>query len=205
MDSPFLDMLWEKIAAAVIFAANGFDAALAPFHFLGPATIIFLLAVLTVLMTKALNRIIVTRRYVRLEKEFKRLYNLRQAAMECEDREKGRLMAKNIDKAELNRAYYDYFFESLLLGLVRRIMPIFAVLAYINEYFKPERLIELFGHSHVLKLGSAGGEPVLIGSIVWYILSLILLYLAWAIVKFGYGRYKKKASPLPAEPTPEPT
>lgn len=84
-----LDTLWDKIAAGAIALADGFDGMITPFHFLGPAMMIFLLAVLSVLITKSLNRIIITKRYIRLEKEFKHWYNLRQTAMTCEDRDKG--------------------------------------------------------------------------------------------------------------------
>ncbi len=197
MDS-LLDTIWEKITIGAIALANGFDALLSPLHFLGPAPIIFLLAILTVFITKGLNRIIITKRFSRLGKEFGRLYNLRQAAMECEDREKGALMEKNIDKAELNRVYYDYFFEGMLLGLVRKALPILIILAYINEYFKPERLIELFGRNYIFKFNSNSGDPLLIGVIPWYILSLVLVYLAWYLIHTRFGRFKKKDSTAPA-------
>ena len=94
-----LDTLWEKIAAGAVALASGFDALLTPFHFLGPAIIIFFLAVLTVFITKSLNRVIITKRYIRLQKEFKHWYHLRQTALTCEDREKGKALAKNIDQA----------------------------------------------------------------------------------------------------------
>lgn len=190
----FLDIIWEKITVVAIALANGFDALLSPLHFLGPATIIFLLAILTVFITKGLNRIVITKRFIRLEKEFNHLYSLRKAAMECEDREKGELMAKNIDRAELNKAYYDYFFEGMLLGLVRKALPIFIILTYINEYFRPERLTELFGQGYIFKFNSTSGEPVLIGAIPWYILSLLLVYLAWYLIRTGVGRLKKNDS-----------
>jgi hypothetical protein len=199
-----LDTIWEKIAAGSIAVADGFDALLAPFHFLGPAMIIFFLALLTVLITKSLNRIIITKRYVGLEKKYKHWYNLRQTALTCEDREKGKALAKNIDQAELNRAYYDYFFEGLLLGFARKIIPILFIVAYINEYFQPERLIERFGQSYIFKFGSSSGEPVVIGSIVWYILSLLVVYLVWYIVNKSYARFKK-ADPLTTEPASEQT
>jgi len=201
MDS-LLDTIWEKIAVGAIAVADGFDALLAPFHFLGPAMMIFLLAVLTVFITKSLNRIIITKRYIRLEKDFKHWYNLRQTALTCEDREKGKALAKNIDQAELNRAYYDYFFEGLLLGLARKIIPIFFIFAYINEYFQPKRLVERFGQSYIFKFGSSSGEPVMIGTVAWYILSLLIVYLVWSIIKKGYGRFKK-ADPLTTKPASE--
>ena len=184
--------------------ADAFDGLLAPFHFLGPAMMIFLLAVLTVFITKGLNRIIITQRYIRLEKEFKHWYHLRQTALTCEDREKGKALAKNIDQAELNRAYYDYFFEGLLLGLARKIIPIFLMFAYINEYFQPKRLVERFGQSYIFKFGSATDEPVVIGAIFWYVISLLMVYLVWSLIKKGHGRLKK-SEPLTAKPASEQT
>lgn len=179
----FLDTLWEKIAAGAIFIGDGFDALLTPLHFLGPAVLIFLLALVTVAVAKGLNKVIVTKRYIELEKEFQYWFNLRQQALTCEDREKGKRMAKNIDQAKLNRVYYDYFFEGLLLGLARRVMPIFFMFAYINEYFRPARLTEIFGRSYIFKFSSADGEPVLMGTAFWYLASILLVYLLWFAVK----------------------
>ena len=198
-----MDTIWEKIAATAMALAAGFDSLLLPFHFLGSAVLIFLLAFLTVLVTKGLNRLIITKRYVKLEKNFQHWHELRQTAMACEDREKGKALAKNIDQAELNRAYYDYFFEGLLLGLVRKLLPIFIMASYINEYFQPIRLAERFGRSYVFSLGSSSGEPHLIGAVPWYIITLLLIYLGWSLVKLGYGRLNHKADRLPAEPSSE--
>ena len=200
----FLDILWEKIAAGVIALADGFDALITPFHFLGPAVIIFLIAVLTVFITKWLSRIIITKRFIRLEKEFKHWYHLRQTAMTCEDRDKGKALAKNIDQGELNRAYYDYFFEGMLLGLARKLIPISFILAYINEYFQPMRLVERFGRSYIFKFGSAGGEPIVINAIFWYVASLLMVYLIWYLIKKRYGR-SKKVDQLTTEPASEQT
>ena len=186
-----LDTLWEKIAAGAVALANGFDALLTPFHFLGPVILIFLLALLTVFITKGLNRVIITKRFIRLEKEYNHWYHLRQTALTCEDREKGKALAKNIDQAELNRAYYDYFFEGLLLGLARKILPILVISAYINEYFQPKRLVERFGQGFIFEFGSADGEPVVIGAIFWYFLSLLFVYLLWSLISKGHGRLKK--------------
>ena len=204
MESLLLDTIWQKISTATIAVADGFDALLATFHFLGPAMLIFLLAVLTVFVTNCLKRIIITQRYIRLEKKFKHWYNLRQTALTCEDREKGKALAKNIDQAELNRAYYDYFFEGLLLGLARKIIPIFLVFAYINEYFQPKRLVERFGQSYIFKFGSAGEEPVVISAIFWYASSLLIVYLVWFFIKKSHGRLKK-TDPLTTKPASEQT
>ncbi len=198
----FLDSLWEKIATGLIALGNGFDAVVTLFHFLGPVAIIFLLAILTVLITKGLNRIIITKRYVQLEKEFKHWYHIRREAMACGDLEKGKAMAKNIDQAKLNKAYYDYFFESLLLGLARSAMPILLMVVYINEYFRPERLTALFGRNYIFKFNSSSDEPVLMGVVFWYIISLLIVYLTWFIIKKCYRRLKKN-DPLAIDPTSE--
>ena len=200
-----MDTIWEKIAATAVGLAAGFDNLLIPFHFIGPAVIIFLLAFLTVLITKSLNRLIITKRYIKLEKNFQHWHKLRQTALECEDREKGKALAKNIDQAELNRAYYDYFFEGLLLGLVRKLLPILIVASYINEYFQPTRLAERFGRSYIFSFGSSSGDPHLIGAVPWFIIALLLIYLGWSLVKYGYGRLKNNTNQLPSEPASEPT
>ena len=193
MESALLDTIWEKIAAGFIAAADGFDALLMTFDFLGPAIMVFLLAVLTVLITKSLNRIIVTKRYVKLEKEYKHWYNLRQTALTFADREKGKALAKNIDQAELNRAYYDYFFEGLLNSLVTKYLPILFLLAYVNETYRPSNLIELFGRDYVFKYGGAGESPILVGSIFWFVVSILLIYLAFFIFKkiFRKARHRQ--------------
>ena len=188
----FLDQLWMKIVAVAVFAADGLDALLTPLHGLGPAAILSILAVFTVVVTKTLNRLVITKRFIHLEKEFQRLSQLRREAMQCEDREKGRLMAKNIDKGELNRVYYDYFFEGLLLGLARKVLPVAILVAFINEYFRPERLSALFGKIYVFKFNGLGGEPILIGAVFWYVLSLLVGYLAWSLVQRKLNRRKKK-------------
>ncbi|NOR11370.1 MAG: hypothetical protein GQ541_07755, partial [Desulfovibrionaceae bacterium] len=112
-----LDTLWEYLAAGFQFLGESLFAILQHIHFLGPLVLITFLALCTVGITKLLNRIIVTKRYIELEKKFNYWVKVRDEAMNCEDREKGKRMARNIDQAELNRAYYDYFFEGLLLGL----------------------------------------------------------------------------------------
>jgi len=178
----FMDMLWEKIVDTVVLVGDGFDNFVALFDFLGPAVLIFLLAFLIVLITKGLTRLIVTKRFVQLEKEYKRLFELRQATAKWEDREKGRRMARNIDQGELNKVYYDYFFEGFMLGLARKILPIFTMLAYVNEYFRADRLAERFGSAYVFEFPSSGGEPVLIGGLMWYLLSLLFIYLTWHII-----------------------
>lgn len=177
----FLDTLWEYISASIQFCGQSLYGFLENFHILGPALLITLLALVTVTITKFLNRWIITKRYVELEKDFHYWVGVREEAMKCEDREKGKRMARNIDQAELNRAYYDYFFEGLLLGIARKILPIFFMFAFINEFYRPIKMLQIFGREYVLQLPSSSGEPILIGAVFWYFISLLSCYLLWSV------------------------
>lgn len=192
-----LDRLWEYLVTGFGYLGETLFSLLSNLHFLGPVVLISLLALCTVGITKVLNRLIVTKRYVELEKNFHHWRKVRDEAVKCEDVDKGRRMARNIDKAELNRAYYDYFFEGLLLGIARRIIPIFFVFAFINEYYRPVRMLEIFGREFVLQFPTSSGEPVLIGAVFWFFISLLICYLLWAIGGRLLRRSKiKSVSPL---------
>ncbi|HKJ66193.1 MAG TPA: hypothetical protein VJ969_12370 [Desulfopila sp.] len=192
-----LDSLWEVIAAAMQLAASSAYAVLEHLHFMGPATVIGLLALLSVVTTKLLSRLIISKRYLVLEEEYHHWYQLRQEALKCEDAEKGRMMARNIDSAHLNKAYYDYFFEGLLLGIARRILPIFFIFAFINEFYRPERMLEVFGRQHVVLLDATGGEPLAVGAVFWYFFCLVCGYILWALAaKFiSHLQIKNAAAP----------
>ena len=192
-----LDTIWEYLVIGFILVGDTLFSILQPLHFLGPFFIISLLAVCTVGLTKLLNRFIITKRYIELEKTYNHWLKLRQEAMCCEDTVKGSRMARNIDKAELNKAYYDYFFEGLLLGIARKILPIFFVFAFINEYYRPEKMLTIFGQEYVMQMGSTNGEPILIGTIFWYFISLLTGYLLWSIAGALLKKYKpEKTSPM---------
>lgn len=177
----FLDTLWEYIAAAIQFCGQSLYGFLENFHALGPAVLIALLALATVAITKLLNRWIITKRYLELEKDFHYWVEIRQEAMKCEDREKGKRMARNIDQSTLNKAYYDYFFEGLLLGIARKILPIFFMFAFINEFYRPTQMLQIFGRDYVLQMGSMNGEPLLVGAVFWYFICILGGYLLWSI------------------------
>ncbi len=190
-----LDTIWEYIADGFIFLGESFYQLLENFHFLGPATLVFILALLTVCVTKTLNKLIITKRYIQLEKQFTYWVSVREEAMKCEDREKGKRMARNIDQAELNRAYYDYFFEGFLLGIARKIIPIFFMFAFINEFYKPEAMQELFGQKYVFRLSSGGESPLVVGAVFWYFISILICYCGWSFS----GRFFKKNKQQNAE------
>ena len=181
MIESFLDTLWEYIAASMQFCGQSLYGFLENFHFFGPAVLIASLAFATVSVTKLLNRWIITKRYLELEKDFHYWVEVRQEAMKCEDRVKGKRMARNIDQAKLNRVYYDYFFEGLLLGIARKILPIFFMFAFINEFYRPTKMLQIFGREYVLQMPSTNGEPILVGAVFWYIICILGGYLLWSL------------------------
>jgi hypothetical protein len=191
----FMDALWTKIMVAVQYCAALLDQLLAPFHILGPVFTLTLLAFGTVLITKALNRVIITKRYVELEKDFQHWFKIREEAMKGDDYDKAKRLARNIDQAKLNRAYYDYFLEGFLLGLMRNVFPIFIILAYVNESFRSEKLTELFGRGYLFAFPAVSGEPILVGSVFYFVIVLLLIYLVWFVV----GKIIKKRAKITPE------
>lgn len=192
-----LDTVWFKIVAAVHYIRAFLDIIFAPLNSLGPTFAIFVIAFLTVLITKFLTKHFKTKRYKKLQKEFVYYYNLRQEALKCEDREKGKLLAKNIDQAELNKVYYNYFLEAFLNSLLTKYLPIFSFLAYVNESYSPKNLMKLFGREYVFKFSSFGGEEIYVGAAFWFIISILLVYLGWAMARKIFSKYRaeKKTNP----------
>jgi len=187
-----LDIIWEYIYSAILSSAAMVDNLLSPIQdFTGPAFILVLLALLTVLSTKFLGKKCRTKRHIKLEEEFNHWLGVREEAMRCEDREKGSQMAKNIDQAKLNRAYYDYFLEGLLMSFATMYLPILMVMSYLNAYYRPERLMELTGREYIVQFGSSSGEPLLIGSIFFYFVSLVSFYLCWTFLQKAIEKYRR--------------
>ena len=193
----FLDSLWFNILLLVGHIKTSLDFIFAPLNSLGPAFAIFIIAFITVIITKILTNTFKTKRYKELRKEFDYWYNVRQEAMKCEDREKAKLLGKNIDQAKLNKAYYDYFLEGFLIRLMTRFLPIFSFLAYVNEAYKASNLLKLFGRDYVFKFVSYNGEEIVVGAVFWFIVSIFLVYLGWFIGRRIWARYftEKKVEP----------
>lgn len=183
------DIAWEQIYTLIQKGSAALDFLLSYLHFLGPAAVIFLLAVLIVGLTKFLKKHIRTKRYVTLEKDFQHWLAVREEAMKCEDGEKGRNLAKNIDKAHLNRAYYDYFLEGLLLGLITFYLPVVSMATYINEAYRADRLMELFGRDYVFSFGT--NDPVMIGALFWFICAVLLINCSIFFTKWIGKRFWK--------------
>lgn len=178
----YLDIAWEYIYVLIQMGTTTLDYLLSYLHFLGPVPVIFLLAVMTVALTRVLKKYIKTKRLVTLEKNFQHWLGVREEAMRCEDRKKGKTLAINIDKAKLNKAYYDYFLEGLLLGFITFYLPVISMAAYINEAYRSERLMELFGREYILKFGDS--EPVLFGGLFCFIISVLFVVCSLTIIKW---------------------
>ncbi len=172
-----MDTIWLKILAGIQYFKDFLDVIFGPLNALGPILAISAIALVAVVIAKVLTRIFKTKRYKELQKEFTHWFNIRQEAMKCEDREKARLLARNIDQAKLNRLYYDYFFEGLLNSIATKYLPILIFLAYVNEAYQPVNLLNQFGREYLFQIGNAGENPILVGSIFWFVVSILSLYL----------------------------
>ena len=178
-----MDTIWLKILVGIQYIKDFLDLIFGPLNALGPVLAISAIALVAVVIAKVLTRIFKTRRYKELQKEFNHWFNIRQEAMKCEDREKARMLAKNIDQAKLNRLYYDYFFEGLLNSIATKYLPILIFLAYVNETYQPVNLLNQFGREYLFRIGSAGENPILVGSIFWFVISILSLYLLAYVAK----------------------
>ena len=185
------DIVWLKILVLIHTFVKGLDFIFAPLNPLGPAVVILVIVLLTVAATKFLSKIYKTKRYLKLQKEFQYWYNLRNEALTCKDPEKGKALAKNIDQAKLNKVYYDFFFEGLLNSIPTKYLPILIMLAYVNEAFNPDKLLENFGRGYILKFVNFNGNVIKIGAVLWFVLSMLLVYLVWFVFEKLYFKYKK--------------
>jgi len=191
MDEVF-DIVWVKIIAVMQGAVHVMDRLVAPLNALGPGVVIFTLVFVTVCLTKLFKKFYTTKRYEALKKEFNHWAEIRKQALQSEDPQKGKALAKNIDQAKLNKVYYDYFFEGLLNNILTTVLPMLLMAAYVNDAYKTEKLLQLFGRSHIFKMYAFGGDPIPVGALAWFVLSLLLVHLIWAVIKLQY-KSKKKA------------
>lgn len=186
------DIVWLKILTVIHAFVKGLDLIFAPLNPLGPAVVILVIVLLTVVSTKLLSNIYKTKRYLKLKEEFQYWYNLRNEALTCKDPDKGKALAKNIDQAQLNKVYYDFFFEGLLNSIPTKYLPILTMLAYVNEAFKPDKLLENFGRDYILKFVDFDGNVVIIGAVLWFVLSMLMVYLVWFAVGKLYAINKER-------------
>jgi hypothetical protein len=93
--------------------------------------------------------------------------------------------------------YYDYFFEGLLNSIPTKYLPILIMLAYVNEAFKPDKLLELFGRDYIFKFVNFDGNVIKIGSVLWFVMSMLLIYAIWFLAEKLYSKYKKTEGSSP--------
>ncbi len=182
MDS-VMDQWWSQIVSLFTFAAGVLDRAFAPLKPLGPTVTIFVIVLLTVCVTKLLSRYYMPKRYLQLQKDFQYWFKLRQQALSCDDPEKAKWLAKNIDEAQLNRVYYDYFFEGLLRNILTQYIPMLLMLGYVNESYRPERLLQLYGRDCLFHFSWFVDKPVAIGAVFWFVFSWFAILSAWTVIK----------------------
>jgi len=189
----FLDRVWEVIYSFLNNTIMFLDALLSPFEFFGPGAVIFFLAFLAICTTRIISKFYVTKRYIRLEKEYRHWRGVREEAMKYPDREKGKTLAKNIDQAELNKAYYDYFFEGLLKHFMGNVLPILLMVSYVTSVYTPETLLERFGTKWVFSFSLGSSFHVDVSSLFWFVLCLLPAFILIAVLKKVYKiRYAKK-------------
>lgn len=189
----WMDMVWDKIVAVFVTIGAALDQLLAPLNaLLGPAMVIVLLVVVLVAFTKWLGRIYNTQRHVELKKNYEYWYAIRSEAMACDDREKGKLLARNIDQAQLNKAYYDYFFEGFLKSIVTAILPILFVAAYINHAYGPENLTQQIGRRYIFEVSRSNADPIAVSAFFWFVISLVGVHLSWIVIRTTIKRLIKK-------------
>ena len=191
----FLDRVWEVILnflnKSVVFIDNIFS----PLEFLGPGVVIFLMAFLIVCITRVVSRYYVTKRFITLKKEFKHWQGIREEAMKHPDREKGKRLARNIDKAELNKVYYDYFFEGLLKNFITNVIPILFMATYVTTVYTPATLLKRFGDEWVFSFSIGESFHMDISSLFWFVICIILSFILFIILKLVFKKlYVNKES-----------
>ena len=179
----FMDRVRDPIEVFLTNTVVFLDALFSPLETFGPGFVIFVLAFLVVVFTRILAQFYVTKRYILLEKQYHHWQGVREEALKHPDREKGKALAKNIDKAELNKAYYDYFFEGLLKHFIVNVLPILLVVSYVTTVYKPANLLERFGKQWVFSLSFGSSSTVNVSSMLWFVVCILLSYIIFAILK----------------------
>jgi len=182
----FLDRVWEFIEIFLNNTVIFLDTTLSPLEALGPGFVIFVLALFVVLTTRVVAKFYVTKRYVDLEKQFQHWKGIREEALKHPDKEKGKTLAKNVDQAHLNRAFYDYFFEGLLKNLVTNVLPILLMVVYITKVYPSQALLNRFGEKWVFSLFVGTAREINVSSLLWFVICLILSFGLVALFKRMY-------------------
>ena len=184
----FMDRVWEPIEAFLNGAVVFIDTLFAPLEIFGPAVVIFCLAFSVVIITRTIAQSYVTKRYIKLEKQYKYWMGIREEAMKHPDREKGKRLARNVDKAELNKAYYDYFFEGLLKHFIVNVLPILLMVAYVSKVYTPQALFQRFGEKWVFSFSFGSASQTNVSSLLWFVICLIFSFILFAVLKMIFKK-----------------
>ncbi|MBS3756662.1 MAG: hypothetical protein KGY56_13260 [Desulfobacterales bacterium] len=186
-----MDTLWFLILDGLRHVKGALDLVFSPLHVLGPCVSIGVIAVLTAAAAKLLTKKIKTRRYRELEKEFYYWFNIKQEALKLKDAdpENAKALGKTIDKATLNKAYYDYFFEGLLNNLLTMYIPIVSMLGYVNATYRPEALEAMFGRPYLFILHWVNGRQYEIGAVFWFVFCVFMFYVISFFAGVLYKRF----------------
>ena len=188
-----MDRIWGFIEAFLNNAVVFLDTTLAPLEILGPGVVIFVLAFLVVIFTRIIAQFYVTQRSVTLEKEFRHWQGIREEAMKHPDREKGKALAKNVDQAELNKAYYDYFFEGMLKHFIVNVLPILLMVSYVTKVYTPQTLLQRFGERCIFSFSLGSSSQVNVSSMLWLVICFVLSFILFAVLKMVFKKqYAKK-------------
>ena len=187
-----LDSLWFKIEILIRYLGSLLDFLFTPLNNLGPALAVSSIALITVVLAKYFTKKFKTQRYKELEKQFVHWYHLRQEAQKCDDPEKAKLLITNIDQAKLNRVYYDYFLEGFLNNILTMYLPILLLLAYVNEAYSSDNLVKRFGREYIFRINTLNGETLVVGAVSWFIVSVLLVYLAWYVLGKMRAKHPEK-------------
>lgn len=183
-----MDRVWEVIYTFLNKVVVFLDTLFSPLEILGPGVVIFLLAFLIVIITRVIARFYVTKRYVILKKEFEHWQGIREEALKHPDMDKGKRLARNIDKAELNKVYYDYFFEGLLKNFITNVIPILFMVTYVTTVYTPETLLKRFGDEWVFSFSIGSSFQMDISSMFWFVICIILSFTLFIILKLVYKK-----------------
>jgi hypothetical protein len=63
------------------------------------------------------------------------------------------------------------------------------MLAYVNETFKPDKLLENFGRDYIFRFADLNGNVIKIGAVFWFVISILLVYLAWFVIGNLYSKF----------------
>ena len=192
-----LDNIWAYVETVLNHTVLFLERLISPLEMFGAGFVIFFLAAVVVAFTRFVSRVYVTKRYIRLKREFEHWQQVREEALKHPDADKGRALAKNIDRAELNRAYYDYFFEGMLKNIVTNVLPILVTAAFVIKIYTPESLLKRFGEKWVFAF-SAGDTQIQMSSLFFYVISLAGCFIIYGVAK-RFFKKKEGRRPEPAE------